>query len=254
MLRYETLTKNHEYFAQAVDCLATTFAGTNVAGKWVQEPMVGCLDIDFQELHDYIENYLYSVADQGYCFIAVDNNTVVGAIVGDLNILEANADKDKSDDISGMDLIGYVLSDVSERFMGDYEKQYGEKLHYGESLNLYMIGLRAEHNRREIYKKLLNTSMDQAISQGIKLAYGFCTTPKSLHLSERYADMHKYKDINGNYITYMYRDNKYLNSIPSDIAEGTYVIVRLFEGENQNRGLHPMCVQLSRKEKENLLK
>jgi len=238
-IRYEFLTKSHACLDQAIECLTHTFVGIDIAGKYIQEPMVACLGMSYEEFHNFTENYMLSVVDQGYCAVAIDKDVVVAVQAFDLDVIVSNVDTSK-DSLSSMDIIMTVLDELNKRFMGDYKKQYGETIHDGEVLNLTMFGTKAEHGRHEIFDHLVNMALNKAASQGVKVALALSTNPKSARLLERHCGMYKYKDIEGNNIVHIYKDNKYLNSIPSSVAEGTYVIFRQLNDYDSNDGNHCM--------------
>ncbi|WP_448897513.1 hypothetical protein [Cytobacillus pseudoceanisediminis] len=43
---------------------------------------------------------------------------------------------------------------------------------------------------------------------------------------EKYHNMKKYKDTEGNYIVHKYQDNNKLSGIPANVADGTYILIK----------------------------
>lgn len=225
---YEIITKEHtDLIQKAAECLARTFIGVDVSGKWVQEPMVGQLHIGYEDFYQFTKDYLDSTIDQGYCAVALDiHNNVVGVLAGDTNAPEIIGEDIFEGSFSDMNVILRVLEDVDKRFMEDYQKRNGKEIEDGELLHLFMLGVIAEHDRHEIIKQLGNRLITKASSQGVKAILGEATNPKSIRVMEKYHNMKKYTDVEGNYIVHKYQNNSKLSGIPANIADGTYIIIK----------------------------
>jgi hypothetical protein len=225
---YEIITKEQSTLIQrAAECLARSFIGVDVSGKWVQEPMVGQLNLGYEDFYQFTKDYLDSTIEQGYCVVALDtNNTVVGVLAGDTNAPEIIGEDIFEGSFYDMNVILHVLEDVSKRFIEDYKKRNGKEIEDGELLHLFMLGVIAEHDRHEIIQQLGNKLITKASSQGLKAILGEATNPKSIRVMEKYHNMKKYKDVEGNYIVHKYKDNSKLNRIPANVADGTYIIIR----------------------------
>jgi len=89
-----------------------------------------------------------------------------------------------------------------------------------------MLGVTAEHGRHEIIQQLGSRLMTKASSQGVKAVLGEATNPKSIRVMEKYHNMKKYIDLEGNYIVHKYQENNKLNGIPENIADGTYILLK----------------------------
>lgn len=225
---YEILTKEQpELIQKAAECLARTFIGVDVSGKWVQEPMVGHLSIGYEDFYQFTKDYLDATVNQGYCAVALDiDNNVLGVLAGDTNAPEIIGEDVFEGSFYDMNVILHVLEDVDKRFMEDFKKRYGKDIEDGEILHLFMLGVIAEHDRHEIIQQLGKRLIDKASSQGLKAVIGEATNPKSLRVMEKYYNMVKYKDLDGNNIVHKYQDNSKLNVIPESVADGTYIIIR----------------------------
>lgn len=225
---YEIINKEQtELIHKAAECLARTFIGVDVSGKWVQEPMVGQLNIGYEDFYHFTKDYLESTVEQGYCAIAQDaNHNVVGVLAGDTNAPEIIGEDVFEGSFSDMNVILHVLEDVDKRFMEDYKKRNGKDIENGELLHLFMLGVIAEHDRHGIIKELGNKLITKAASQGLKAIVGEATNPKSMRVMEKYHNMKKYTDLEGNFIVHKYQDNSKLDAIPSSLADGTYIIIR----------------------------
>ncbi|RUL45665.1 hypothetical protein [Lysinibacillus antri] len=225
---FKIITKEEtDLIQKAADCLARSFVGVNVSGKWVQEPMVGQLNIGYEDFYNFTKDYLDSTVDQGYCAVAHDiHNNVVGVLAGDINAPEIIGEDIFEGSFYDMNVILRVLEDVDKRFMEDYKKRYGTEIKDGEVLHLFMLGVIAEYDRHEIIQQLGNKLITKASSQGLKAVLGEATNPKSIRVMEKYHKMKKYVDVKGNFIVHKYQNNSRLNKIPVNLADGTYIIIR----------------------------
>lgn len=225
---YEIIMKEQtDLIQKAAACLARSFIGVDVSGKWVQEPLVGQLNIGYEDLYKFTKDYLDSTIEQGYCAVALDTtNNVVGVLAGDTNAPEIIGGDIFDGSFQDMNVILRVLEDVDKRFMEDYKKRNGKDIKDGELLHLFMLGVTAKHERHEIIQQLGNRLITKALSQGVKAVLGEATNPKSIRVMEKYHNMKKYKDVAGNFIVHKYKDNSKLKGIPSDIADGTYILLK----------------------------
>jgi hypothetical protein len=225
---YEILSKGQTALIEkAADCLASSFIGLNIAGKLVQEPMVGLLNIDYEDFYQFTKEYIESTVEQGYCAVALDSNQqVVGVLAGDINAPEIIGEDVFEGSFSDMNVILHVLEDVDKRFLADYKERNGRELKDGEILHLFMLGVTAEQERHDVIKQLGSTLITKASSQGLKAVLAEATNPKSIRVMEKYYEMEKYKDVEGNYIVHKYQENSRLKDIPTTIADGTYIIIK----------------------------
>lgn len=225
---YEIITEDQTALIQkAAECLARTFIGVDVSGKWVQEPMVGQLNIGYEDFYEFTKGYLDSTVAQGYCAVAQDiHHNVVGVLAGDTNAPEIIGEDIFEGSFYDMNVILRVLEDVDKRFMEDYKKRNGKEVKDGELLHLFMLGVIAEHDRHEIIKQLGHQLITKASTQGVKAVLGEATNPKSIRVMEKYHNMKKYEDLEGNYIVHKYQDNSKLNGIPASVADGTYILIK----------------------------
>ncbi|WPK10905.1 hypothetical protein R6U77_13555 [Lysinibacillus louembei] len=225
---YEIITKEKpDLIQQAAECLARTFIGIDVAGKWIQEPIVGQLSLEYEDFCTFTSEYLHSTVEQGYCAVALnEDGRVVGVLAGDVNAPEVAEEDLFEGPLADMNVVMHVLNDVTGRFIADYEKRKGKEIQDGQILHLFMLGVMAEHNRQEIVQQLAEQLFTKAALQGVELVIGEATNPKSMRLLEKFFNMTKYVDKEGNTICHPYQQNERLQGIPSEIADGTYIIAR----------------------------
>jgi hypothetical protein len=226
---YEILTEDQpDLIEKAAACLASTFIGVDVAGKWVQEPIIGyALQLPYEDFYQFTKEYIESIAHQGYCAVALDNErNVVGALVGDTKALEIIEDDIFDGTFADMNVVMRVLADIDTRFLDDYKKRYGKDPEDGEVLHLFLLGVIAEYDRHDIVQRLGDLLIKKATEEGVRLVLGEATNPKSLRLMEKFHGLTKYVDVEGNFIVHTYENNERLRNIPSTVADGIYIIVR----------------------------
>ena len=226
---YEILTKDQpELIEKAAECLAKTFTGVEVAGKWIQEPIIGfALELPYEDFYQFTKEYIEANVQQGYCAVALDEErNVVGSLVGDTNALEIIEGDIFEGTFANMNIVMRVLEDIDERFMEDYKHRYGKEMEDGEVLHLFLLGVIGEHNRHEMVQNLSDMLINKAKEEGLKLVLAEATNPKSMRLLEKYQGLTKYVDVDGNFIVHKYESNEHLSSIPASVADGIYIIVR----------------------------
>lgn len=227
---YEIITKDQtDLVYKAADCLARSFVGIEVAGRLIQEPMVGCLHLEYEDFYHFTKDYLESTVEQGYCAVALDHHqNVVGVLAGDTNAPEIIGEDVFEGSFYDMNVILHALEDVDQRFIEDYKKRYGKDIEDGELLHLFLLGVTAKQERHEVIVELGNKLITRASEQGLKAVLAEATNPKSIRVMEKYHGLKKYVDLEGNYIVHKYKDNSRLNIIPEEVADGTYIIIREF--------------------------
>lgn len=225
---YEILQQDQlDLIEQAAVVLGRTFVGVEVAGKWIQEPMIGFLNLPYEDWYQFCKDYLESVVDQGFCAIALDENRrVVGVLAADSNRFEIHGEPIFEGSFKDMNVVLEVLEDIDVQFLEDYKHRYGKELEDGEILHLFLLGVMAEHHRHEVVKGLSDLLMEKAREAGLHMMLAEATNPKSMSLLERYQGLTKHVNQDGEYIVHKYATNDRLNIIPAEIADGTYIITR----------------------------
>jgi len=225
---YEIITeKQPDLIRKAAECLTHSFIGLEVSGKWVQEPLVGQLNISFDDLYTFMKEYLEAAVGQGYCIVARDrSDNVVGALAGDTNAPEIICEDVFEGSFSDMNVILRVLGDVDKRFMEDYERRNGKKIKDGELLHLFVLGVTAETGRHEIIQQMASRLIEKATAEGVEAVLAEATNPKSIRVMDKYHNMKRYTDLQGNFIVHKYEDNPKLKGIPSIVADGTYILLK----------------------------
>ena len=226
---YEILTKDQpDLIEKAAECLAKTFIGVEVAGKWVQEPIIGyALQLPYEDFYQFTKEYIEANVHQGYCAVALDQEqNVVGALVGDTNVFEIIEEDIFEGTFADMNIVMRVLEDIDERFLEDYKNRYGKDMEDGEVLHLFLLGVIGEHNRHDIVQNLGDVLIKKATEEGLRLVLAEATNPKSMRVLEKYHGLTKYVNVEGDFIVHKYESNEHLSSIPPTVADGIYIIVK----------------------------
>ena len=219
--------QSYDLIEKAANCLTQTFLGVEVAGRWIQEPIIGNLNLPYEDFFQFTKEYIEANVHQGYCAVAIDQEqNVVGALVGDTNVLEIIEGNIFEGAFSNMNIVMDVLEDIDVRFLEDYKLRYGKEMENGEVLHLFLLGVIAEQNRHEIVQNLGDILVAKAKSEGLRLVLAEATNPKSMRLLQKFHGLEKYVDVEGNYIVHTYHDNVHLKIIPPTIADGIYIIVK----------------------------
>lgn len=212
---------------EAAACLSHTFVGIEVNGKIIQEPMVGLLHLEFEDFYQFCKDYLVETVSQGYSAVALnEEGHVVAVFCGDTNSLEVIEEDLFEGSFKDMNIILRVLEEVDRKFIDDFEKRYNKKMENGDVLHLFLLGVIAKENRHEIVRELGDLLINRAREENVKLMIAEATNPKSMSLLERFHNMTKYVDINGDFIVHKYKDNEILKAIPEAVADGTYIITK----------------------------
>lgn len=225
---YKIITKEQpDLIEKTAHCLTETFLGVEVAGKWIQEPIVGKLNLPYKEFYQFIKGYLEENIHQGYCAVAIDQEqNVVGALVGDTNVFEITGGNIFEGAFSNMNIVIDLLEDVDKRFLEDYKIRHGKEMVDNEVLHLFLLGVNAEQQRHEIVQQLGDMLIAKAKSEGLKLVLAEATNPKSIRLLQKFHGLEKYVDVDGNYIVHTYENNVHLQNIPNTVADGVYIVVK----------------------------
>ncbi|MBQ0138364.1 MAG: hypothetical protein KBT36_03635 [Kurthia sp.] len=225
---YKIITKEqHDLIEKAADCLTKTFLGVKVAGKWIQEPIVGELNLPYEDFFEFTKEYIEENAYQGYSAVALDHQqNVVGAMVGDTNAFEITGGNIFEGAFSNMNIVIDALEDIDKRFLEDYKLRYGKEMENGEVLHLFLLGVCAEQNRQEIVRNLGDILVAKAKLDGLRLVLAEATNPKSMRLLQKFQGLEKYIDVEGNHIIHKYCDNEHLQKISPTVADGVYIIVK----------------------------
>ncbi|OCS86947.1 hypothetical protein [Caryophanon tenue] len=230
---YEILTlEDPTLIHQTAVCLGKAFVGIEVENKVIKEPMISYSGLTFEDFSNFSQQYLEENVQQGYCAVALnEQREVVGVLAADINQVEVHGDYAFEGSFQRMNYVMEALEEIDSLFIEDYKKRYGHVPQAGEVLHIFLLGTIAEHGRHEIVQALGDLLIEKATANGMKMVIAEATNPKSLRVFEKYHQMTKYVDVNGNYLVHNYATSEHFSMIPEDVADGVYIIARQLQSE-----------------------
>ncbi len=227
-LTYEILDPSDEsLLIETAQCLAETFAGIEINGKLVREPMVAASNLSVEDMFKFNLEYMKNVVDQELIFIARERETgeVVGVIAcEDFDPYEEAPVFEGS--LEPMNNIIDLLLDLDERFIDTIEYKTNKKPTTGEYVHLFMGGIKYPKHQKYIFVKLVETIVNTGIERGYKGFFGEATNIKSIKLMLDYCNFYTVKDRNNNTILTEYSSNEVFKSIPENIATDCRIVYK----------------------------
>ena len=202
----------------AAECLAESFTGVQVGDAVIQEPMSVVLGISKEVHQEFTLGYLRNVMDQGFCFIAKDQNTqkVMGVLA--CEIYNPHEEPPVFDgDLASMNEIIDFLVDLDQRFEAAVQQKLGAPIQDNQFVHMFMIGARTEFDKKYIGEELGKMAIRKAAEQGYKAVFGEVTNFRSQKLAELFG-FYIPKDVEHQPIRKMYADDEVFHEIPEDIA------------------------------------
>ena len=156
----------------AAECLAETFTGVQVGEAYIKEPMSLVVQISKEDHQAFTYGYLKSVLDHGFCFIAKDPSTgkVIGAIACEKYdpheippVFEGK--------LEPMNKIIDFLADLGDRLKETIEWKTGSIIEANQFVHIFMIGIRAEKNKKFVAYELVRMAVKKAEEQGFKALF-----------------------------------------------------------------------------------
>ncbi|QNU68095.1 hypothetical protein EHE19_006560 [Ruminiclostridium herbifermentans] len=227
-LTFEALNPNYEETVRgAAECLAQSFAGVEVDGVHISEPMVNALNLSVVDMYEFVYGYLNVIAKQNLCYVAKDllSGKVVGAIAcenfnpdEELPVLEGN--------IAPINIAFDFLSELDARLVRTIEHKTGTKIRGDEYVHGFMSGATLKDRKRFVIIKLVECLIIDAYNKGYKGIFVEATNPKSVKMSSEYCGFHQVYDIYGEPILGKYAEHPVFNSIPKEIATECCILYR----------------------------
>lgn len=227
-LSFELLNpEDEEAVKGAAECLAESFAGIEVDGVHISEPMVNALKLSVADMFEYVSGYLSEVAKQNLCYIAKDliSGKVVGAIAcenfnpkEEIPVLEGN--------IAPMNIVLNYLAELDARLVHTIEHKTGNNVRGDEYVHGFMSAARLKDKKRFVVIKLVERLIIDAYAKGYKGIIVEATNPKSVKMSSEYCGFHQVYDIHGEPIIGDYSQHPVFKTIPREIATECRIMYR----------------------------
>jgi len=219
-LEYEALDiMNQELMMDAAECLAETFAGIDIAGKQISEPMVKACGLSKKDMFEFVLEYLKSSVDDGLSFVAKDKKTNrVVAVVACENFNPEEEIPRFEGNLAPMNNIIDFLSEIDERFVDTIKLKTGKKVAKNEYVHAFMAGSRLGKFKSYVVAKLVKLIMEKAQIEGYKGIFAEATNIRSAKVLTDYHDFHMIIDKDNKPILKEYSSVEIFKEIPSQIA------------------------------------
>lgn len=216
---------DESYLEKASRCLGETFVGVQKSHYIIDEPVIIATKLTVDEFTEICRLYLESTYNQGYHFIAIDNETdevvgVIGADVFDPNLEEEPFEGNLAKMNHAIDL----LETLDILFIEKFEHVVQRKIKKGDLLHGFLIGVQAPKNKRIIAKKLVDLVLEKAKEQGITGFFVEATNPRSQGLIVKEFNGYLPTDIKGDSIMTVYKNDPFFNVIPTEVAESLQIL------------------------------
>jgi hypothetical protein len=211
----------------AAECLAESFAGVEVDGVRISEPMVNTLKLSVVDMYDFVYGYLNVIAKQNLCYVAKDllSGKVVGAIAcenfnpnEEIPVLEGN--------IAPINIVLNYLAELDARLVHTIEHKSGTHIRGDEYVHGFMSGATLKDRKRFVVIKLVECLIIDAYTKGYKGIFVEATNPKSVKMSSEYCGFHQVYDIYGEPILGKYSEHPVFKSIPQEVATECRILYR----------------------------
>lgn len=233
-LSFELLKpKDTEAIKGAAECLAECFAGVDVEGVHISEPVITACKLSVDDMFEYTYNYLSDVCKQNLCYIA--KNIISGKVIGAIACENFNPEEKIpvfEDNLAPMNIVYNFVAELDEKFVQKIEFKTGNKVQSNEYVHMYFGGARLKDKKRFVVIKLVERLIIDAFSKGYKGIFCEATTPKSVKTVSEYCGFHQVYDINGVPILCDYSKHPVFKTIPQDISKECRVLYRPLGSEN----------------------
>lgn len=230
-LVYEVLDPtNQELMLDTADCLADTFAGTDIGGRKIYEPMANAVDLTKDAMFEFILEYLTGVANDGLCFIAKDkeSNRVVGAVASDN--FDPNEEVPKLEGhLSGMNDIYDFLIEIDEKLIESIEKKTGNKVEKNQFVHMLLAGSRLGKFKSYVVAKLVEMIVKVSSEKGYLGVFAEATSDRSSKVLTEYHGFTLVDDVEGNPIIKNYSSHDAFKCITEDVAPGCRIIYKAID-------------------------
>lgn len=219
-LKYGVLdATNEKMMQQAAQVLAETFVGVQVGEATIKEPMIVTSGLSTETWGAFVLDYLKAYAAAGLCMVAIEEET------GDVMGVVACDSFDPGEDLPEFtgefapltDVLDFVV-DLDHRFVERFEEKTGEPVKKDEFVHLFLIGIRAEKNKKHIGADLTNLLIDIATKKGYKGIFLEATNYRSQRVFGELCGFYVPNGTDGQPIVNFYKDSEVFRVIPEDIA------------------------------------
>lgn len=219
-----------EMVMDTADCLADTFAGVDIGGRKICEPMAMAVGLSKEAMYDFTLEYLNAVAIDGLCCIAIDKETnrVIGAVASD------NFDPNEEvpcfeGHLEGMNYIYEFLIDIDEVLINTIEQKTGRGVEKDQFVHMLLAGSRLSKFKSYVVAKLVKMIMEIGREKGYRGIFAEATSDNSAKVLTKYHGFTHVKDTKGKPIMREYVSHDSFKEIPNTVAPGCRIIYQAFD-------------------------
>lgn len=216
----------------AAECLAETFAGIEVDGVRVSEPMVNACSLSKDDMFEFVLGYLENVVHQRLCYVAKDKKT--GDVIGTLACEDFNPNEEIPEfqgRLAPMNTVMSFLAELDERFVNTIQRKTGKPVTTNQYVHTFMAGVKLGTLKRFVIIKLFDLLIKDARARGYKGMFGEATNFRSIKMMTKYCGFHPVYDLSNNPIQSVYAENEVFKVIPLDIATDCRILYRPYSLE-----------------------
>lgn len=212
---------------EAAECLAETFAGVDVNGTTVSEPMTIASKLSQSDMLDFVNIYISNIVHQGLCVVAKDRFT--GSVIGAIACEDFNPEDEVPVFIGNLEPLNgiiAVLGELDMRLVRALEVSTGKKVAGGEYAHMFMAGAKLGKYKRNVVVHLVNLIMKTALSRGFKGVFAEATNIRSAKLLTDFCGFHLMHDENDEPILTRYAETEVFKTIPPEVAADCRILYR----------------------------
>jgi ribosomal protein S18 acetylase RimI-like enzyme len=210
----------------AAECLAETFTGVQVGDAYIQEPMSLVVQISKEDHQKFTYGYLKSVLDHGFCFIAKDSDT--GKVMAVIAVEIYNPDEVLpvfEGNLEPMNKIADFLAVLGNRFKDTVKWKTGSTVKNNQFVHIFMIGVRAEKNKKFVAYELVRMTVKKAEEQGFKGVVCEATNLRCQMMAEPLG-FYLPTDKDNQPIETLYATDETFHTIPAEVATRCVVLYK----------------------------
>lgn len=209
--------------------LADVFAGVQVGERFIQEPMITAAGIRNQGFYEFTRDYLQVVVSHGLTVYARDNDTgrVVGAVASEAFNPNEEVPTFEGEQ-AGWNAMYPFLEELDAPIIEKFEHLAGRKMTQEDIVHLFLLGIKAEHNKGQIAQDLIDLLFNIASEKGFKGIFAEATNPKSQKVLRERNGYHVPTSVTGELVEKAYSEAPF-NTIPVEVATECQIMYKAID-------------------------
>lgn len=212
-------SSNDASIEDVAECLADAFAGFEINGLRICEPMVNACGLGKKDMYIFILEYLKMAADDGLCFYAKEKST--GRIIGAVACENFNPEEEAphfDGSLEPMNRVIKFLGELDEKFINAIQQKTGRKLLKGELVHAFMAGAKLSKHKKNVIANLVELIMVKASQKGYKGIFAEATNIRSAKLLTDLCNFHLIIDNKNEPALKRYSEDELFKEISENIA------------------------------------